>query len=180
MISLEGRRFWILGLLPLRRDQIVWSKFLFSVAGSLPPCCLLILLSDRMLGLPGKAILLHEIACVTLCIGLSGIAVGLGALIPDLREASPSKIAAGFGGTLSLVLSSLFIMPVVLAAGLPFHAEAAITALGSSWPWLAAILGLFTAGSGVAVSVGVLCVLGLFAGGTPLMLGIRSFRRLEA
>jgi ABC-2 type transport system permease protein len=180
MISLEGRRFWILGLLPLRRDQSVWSKFLFSVAGSLPPCCLLILLSDRMLGLPGKAILLHEIACVTLCIGLSGIAVGLGALIPDLREASPSKIAAGFGGTLSLVLSSLFIMPVVLAAGLPFHAEAAITALGSSWPWLAAILGLFTAGSGVAVSVGVLCVLGLFAGGTPLMLGIRSFRRLEA
>ena len=29
-ISLEGRRFWILGLLPIHRDQIVWSKFLFS------------------------------------------------------------------------------------------------------------------------------------------------------
>lgn len=37
MISLEGRRFWILGLLPVHRDQIVWSKFLFSFAGSLPP-----------------------------------------------------------------------------------------------------------------------------------------------
>ena len=180
MISLEGRRFWILGLLPLRRDQIVWSKFLFSVAGSLPPCCLLILLSDRMLGLPGKAILLHEIACVALCVGLSGIAVGLGARIPDLREASPSKIAAGFGGTLSLVLSSLFIMPVVLVAGLPFHAEAAARSMGGSFPWLAGLLGVFAASSGAAASAGSLIFLGLLAGGMPLLLGIRSFRRLEA
>ena len=35
MISLEGRRFWILGLLPLDRDTILWSKFLFAAAGSL-------------------------------------------------------------------------------------------------------------------------------------------------
>ncbi|MEO1856442.1 MAG: hypothetical protein ABGY95_03620, partial [Rubritalea sp.] len=37
-ISLEGRRFWILGLLPIDRDQIVWSKFFFSFAGGLIPC----------------------------------------------------------------------------------------------------------------------------------------------
>ena len=42
MISLEGRRFWILGLLPVHRDQIVWSKFLFSFFGGSCPvadCC---------------------------------------------------------------------------------------------------------------------------------------------
>ncbi len=180
MISLEGRRFWILGLLPVHRDQIVWSKFIFSVAGSLPPCCLLILLSDQMLGLPSRAILLHEVASATLCIGLSGIAVGLGARIPDLREASPSKIAAGFGGTLSLVLSSLFIMPVVVVAGLPFHAEAAGRSIGGAFPGLGAVLGLFASGSGMAVAVGSLVFLAILAGGLPLLLGIQAFRRLEA
>ncbi len=179
MISLEGRRFWILGLLPVRRDQIVWSKFIFSVAGSLPPCCLLILLSDRMLGLAPTAILLHEVACVALCLGLSGIAVGLGARIPDLREASPSKIAAGFGGTLSLVLSSLFIMPTVIIAGLPFHARAATFALGDSFAWLKTLLGPFATPAGPLLAVGLLVLLGLIVSGVPLLLGIRSFRRLE-
>ena len=37
-ISLEGRRFWILGLLPIHRDQIIWAKFLFSFGGGLIPC----------------------------------------------------------------------------------------------------------------------------------------------
>jgi len=35
MVSLEGRRLWILGLLPIRRDAILWSKFLFAGLGSL-------------------------------------------------------------------------------------------------------------------------------------------------
>ena len=49
MISLEGRRFWILGLLGVRRDTILWSKFLFASIGSLIPCSRLVLLSDLML-----------------------------------------------------------------------------------------------------------------------------------
>ncbi|MBM4023282.1 MAG: hypothetical protein FJ284_13800, partial [Planctomycetes bacterium] len=110
MISLEGRRFWILGLLPVHRDQIVLAKFLFSFLGGLLPCAALVILSDSMLGLPWRLIVLHEHCCLLLCLGLSAIAVGLGARMPDLRESSPSKISSGFGGTLCLVLSSLYIM----------------------------------------------------------------------
>ena len=52
LVSLEGRRFWLLGLLPLKRDSILWAKFLFSVGCLLVPCGLLILLSDWRLGIP--------------------------------------------------------------------------------------------------------------------------------
>ena len=38
MISLEGRRFWILGLLPVRRTTILWSKFFFAAGGAIIPC----------------------------------------------------------------------------------------------------------------------------------------------
>ena len=52
MISLEGRRFWILGLLPVRRETILWSKFFFAAGGSILPCSALVLLSDVMLACP--------------------------------------------------------------------------------------------------------------------------------
>ena len=41
--------------------------------------------------------------------------------MPDLRAHSPSKIAAGFGGTLNLVISAAYIVVVVLLTALPIH-----------------------------------------------------------
>ncbi len=104
MISLEGHCFWILGLLPMHRDTVLWSKFVFAALGSWVPCGLLILLSDVMLHVSLLIVLVHQLVCILLCLGLSSIAVGLGAMMPNFRESSPSKISAGFGGTLNLVL----------------------------------------------------------------------------
>ena len=178
MISLEGRRFWILGLLPVHRDQIVWSKFLFSFLGSLFPCCGLVLLSDTMLGLGRPLLVVHEVCCVMLCMGLSGIAVGLGARVPDLRESSPSKIAAGFGGTLSLVISSLFIMTVVIVAALPTHLYLARRAVSPETVGHG-ILAWLGSPAGVTASVGMVIAIGLAATFLPMLLGLRAFRRME-
>lgn len=179
MISLEGRRFWILGLLPVHRDQIVWSKFLFSFVGGVIPCSALVLLSDWMLGLRTPLLLVHEFCCVVLCLGLAGIAVGLGARMPELRESSPAKISSGFGGTLCLVISSLFIMLVVIIAALPTHLFLLTHALG---PTAVASQGLLTwaAGAGgMAFSLGLVALLGLAATAIPLSMGLRAFRLLE-
>ncbi len=121
LISLEGRRFWVLGLLPVRRDTILWSKFLFAVGGSIIPCTILVLLSDLILGVASLVVVSHQVTCLLLCLGLSGIAVGLGARFPNFREQSPSRIAAGFGGTLNLVVSTLYILAVVLLTAVPTH-----------------------------------------------------------
>ena len=179
MISLEGRRFWILGLLPVHRDQIVWSKFLFAFLGGVLPCCGLVLLSDCMLGLDRWLIALHEACCVVLCMGLSGIAVGLGAWMPELRESSPAKISSGFGGTLSLVVSSLFIMAVVIAAAIPTHAFLIAKAIGSGTSGPPGFLAWAGGPLAHAVSLATVVAFGLLATGVPLGLGLRSFRRLE-
>jgi ABC-2 type transport system permease protein len=185
MISLEGRRFWILGLLPVHRDQIVWSKFLFAFGGAVLPCCGLVFLSDWMLGLDWRLIIVHEVCCIMLCMGLSGIAVGLGARMPDLREPSPAKISSGFGGTLSLVVSSLFIMAVVITAALPTHLALAFNNqwFGNAWlqrPSLTTALIRWAAGpQAVAVSLVLVVLTGLVATFVPLRLGLRHFRTLE-
>ena len=180
MISLEGRRFWILGLLPVHRDQIVWSKFLFSFVGSLGPCCSLVLLSDGMLGIPWPLIVQHELCCLMLCMGLSGIAVGLGARMPDLRESSPSKISSGFGGTLSLVVSSLFIMATVMLAAVPTHLFLLSHTLGPGVISPHGILGWAGGPWGAIAGAVAVVALGITATFVPLVLGLRSFRRLEA
>jgi ABC-2 type transport system permease protein len=163
MISLEGRRFWILSLLPARRETILWGKFLFAAIGSLATCVVLVVLSDVMLGVAPLVLLIHVLSCLILCIGLSAIAVGLGALLPNLREDSPSKIAAGFGGTLNLVLSTLYIIAIVALTAVPCHFY-----IARLWDlkWLV---------GGVAVAL----VLGLSATLLPMRAGIRAFRDLE-
>src|SRR5205823_7978896 len=94
MLSLEGKKFWILGLLPLRRERLLWGKFAFSAVGALLIAEALILLSDLMLGMPWLAVVVHVLTVAVLAVGLSGLSVGLGACMPTFQETDPSKIAA--------------------------------------------------------------------------------------
>jgi ABC-2 type transport system permease protein len=179
MISLEGRRFWILGQLGVRRETLLWGKFLFAVCGAVVPCTGLVLLSDLMLRVPLLILFSHQLTCLVLCLGLAGLAVGLGAWLPNLREESPSRIAAGFGGTLTLVSSTLFILFVVLLTALPTHFFLAARAASPAgdfegrahlqswflWWWIA----------GTAASF----VLGAVTTFLPLRAGFRAFREME-
>lgn len=174
LISLEGTRFWILGRLPVKRDTILWSKFLFATFGAWVPCAGLVLISDAMLNITGIVIWVHQLICLMLCIGLSGMAVGLGAILPDFQEQSPSKIAAGFGGTLNLVLSAMYIMVVVLINALPCHyylmshatnISSRVTPENFSY-WLAGAL------IGSLVLTAIVTMI-------PLLRGLKEFRRLE-
>jgi ABC-2 type transport system permease protein len=176
MLSLEGRNFWILGLLPLERAAILWGKFAFSVGISLVSTELLVVLSDLMLRMGGTMIALHMAMVAVLCLGLSGISVGLGARLPNLKESDPSKIAAGFGGTLNLLVSLVFIFLIVTAMALPCHLYFAgqdsselrryVLSEERFHFWLSiAILG--------SLVVGVVGTI------VPLRIGIRAFQRME-
>jgi ABC-2 type transport system permease protein len=132
-----------------------------------------------MLGIPRQLIVVHEVCCAVLCMGLSGIAVGLGARMPDLRESSPSKISSGFGGTLSLVLSSLFIMVVVIVAALPSHLFLATTYLAPGVTAAGGPLSWLNGPAGTIASLLVVVAVGLVATWVPLALGLQAFRQLE-
>jgi ABC-2 type transport system permease protein len=178
MVSLEGKRFWILGLLPLSRDSILRAKFLFAAIGSFVPCSALILLSDVMLDVEFALVVVHQITCVALCSGLSAIAIGLGAIMPDLRESSPSKIAAGFGGTLNLVASALFIMVLVLLTAIPWHVRMADDQ-GVLQNLAGATVQYLGTENAFAAGVAMTIVLGMIATVWPLHAGERAFRRME-
>jgi len=165
MISLEGKRFWILGLLPIRRETVLWSKFWFATAGSLLPAMLLVFISDYMLDVEALITASHLVTCVFLATGLAGIAVGLGATLPNLREESPSKITAGFGGTLNQVLSTLYIVVATMLPAVPCHYY--IVATGPGNPML------------IYLGTAAAALLGVAATVIPMWIGFQAFRRLE-
>jgi ABC-2 type transport system permease protein len=176
LISLEGRRFWILSQLPVKRDTILWGKFLFASFGSWLPCAALVGISDVMLDVSLMVVAVHQLICALLCVGLAGMAVGFGALMPNFREQSPSKIAAGFGGTLNLVLSALYIMAIVLMTALPCHFFLLAAGRGEIPPKLLQPYYLR-----LWMVLGVLgsAVLAALVTALPLRGGLRYFRRME-
>src|SRR5207248_6317316 len=132
-LSLEGRKFWILGLLPLPRERLLWGKFAFAATGGVMVGLALVTVSDLLLGMPAEAFALHLPTIAVLAVGLSGLSVGLGAIVPNFRETDPSKIAVGFGGTLNLIAGLLYLVLVLALMAAPYHLAAGLW-FGDAFP----------------------------------------------
>jgi ABC-2 type transport system permease protein len=135
--SLEGKRLWIVGMAPMGLVQALKAKFWLASRAALPVALGLILLSCRMLQMPLIRTLYLGIIIAVMTFTLAALAMGLGAIFPNFREDNPTKIVSGFGGTLCLVLSFLYIVGSVtlLAVGSPWggHGEASVRWILTAW-----------------------------------------------
>jgi ABC-2 type transport system permease protein len=121
-------------------------------------------------------IVMHVGLMSLICLGLAGISVGLGARFPNLRESDPSKIAAGFGGTLNLLLSLVFILLIVLTVGLPTHLAVSTTETILSTTMLLQDARLsWTLGLALIACL----IVGLLAVILPMRAGLKAFRDAE-
>jgi ABC-2 type transport system permease protein len=94
---------------------------------------------------------------------LNGLAAGLGVLYPNFKENNPSKIVSGFGGTLCLVLSFVYILGSVLL-------------LAFAWPGLRRHT---PSPEWALASVVVFALLSFVLGWLPLKLGLRQLPKFE-
>jgi ABC-2 type transport system permease protein len=117
--SLEGRRLWIIGLAPIGLRKVLLQKYWMSCLSAMIITVVLMVSSSLMLHLPWMRVAFFAGAIALMSATLSGLAVGLGALFPNFKEENPSKIVSGFGGTLCLVASFLYITLFVALAALP-------------------------------------------------------------
>jgi ABC-2 type transport system permease protein len=159
--SLEGRRLWIVGLSPMGLNRVVKTKYWMSSVLSLVVTLGLITLSCWLLKMAWSDVAFFGAVVTVMTFALNGLAVGLGVLYPNLKEANPSKIVSGFGGTLCLVLSFLYILASVL-----------MLAFGTA--------GLDGRESWAAESVITFVLLSLMIGWLPLKMGLRHLKNFEA
>jgi ABC-2 type transport system permease protein len=93
-ISLEGRGFWVLKASPQPMRAILVSKW---VAGGLPLLLmseLLTVLSNLLIGAPWPLALAGLVIVASMNAGISGLAVGMGALFPrfDIPPPPPAHV----------------------------------------------------------------------------------------
>jgi ABC-2 type transport system permease protein len=166
-MSLEGNKFWVVGLAPFPVEKILLEKFLLCLVSSTIIAVGLTLMSGLMLGLDATTVLLSSAAMLLICFGLSGLSVGLGALFPNFASDNPARIVSGFGGTLALVLSLAHITVVLAAEMVISHVNLAGQFKVPAVLWSCIVLG------GAAVCLSIL------AGTLPMTLGARRLRRTE-
>jgi len=115
MISIEGRQIWLVGLWPLSRARVIIAKFLYALTLTAVAAMSVTVLSIRALNLPLVLAIAQGCATFASCIGLCGLAIGLGARLPNFREDDVGRIASGVGGTVNLIAS---VCLVALGVGL--------------------------------------------------------------
>jgi len=166
-ISLEGNKFWVIGLAPISIEKILKEKFLLCFVFSTLLGGGLTLLSGLMLGLDSATVGISLAAMLLMCFGLSGLSVGLGALFPNFNSDNAARIVSGFGGTLALVLSLAYIT-ITLAA------EMAISHVHLTGQFKVPIVLWACVGLGVAV----VCMT-IVAGTAPMRLGAKHLKAAE-
>jgi len=105
MISLEGRQMWLVGLWPLPRRSVLWAKLAYALTITVLAALTVTFLSVRALQLPVAMAIVQAGSTLAACVGLCGLAVGLGARLPSYHEPSAGRIASGLGGTVNLIAS---------------------------------------------------------------------------
>ncbi len=168
LVSLEGRRFWIIGLAPLTFSSLVWQKFWLSVATTSLFTVGLAFLSAWMLMLEPVYFWMTVYSVSIANFGLAGLAVGLGALYPNFNEDNPARIVSGLGGTLNLLMSIGYITIVVAAQTLVLQWRALDRFANPQW---------FPYALAGAVAVGALATLSCVA--LPMYFGLRNLRDME-
>ncbi len=170
LLSLESQQLWLLELLPIRRGSLLLIKFCFALAVTSVSAVGVIGLAATVLELSTVWTAVNLVVALGVCIGLSGLAIGLGARFPMLGQRNPARIAAGFGGTLNLIASMLFVGAMLFGvAYLNIHGIAGalqVTGGGSltlvvpatltnqGWLMLAGLFGLSAAVAAVSLAIG--------------------------
>lgn len=159
--SLEGRRLWIVGMAPMGLARMVKTKFWLASGLSLVATLGLITLSCYLLKMDWSDVAFFGGVITVMTFALNGLAVGLGVLYPNLKDANPTKIVSGFGGTLCLVLSFLYTLASVLLLGFGtagFHGR-------TDW---------------IVESIFGFVLLSVFIGWLPMRFGLQQLKNFEA
>ncbi len=159
LVSLDGQQLWLLGLLPLRRSRLITAKFLYAVTITLLTALVVMAASVVRLGLSRPLAVAHLVSISAICVGLCGVSVGMGARMPVFHERNPARIAGGFGGTISLLVSVALV--VVSLAGMGVMSARAVDAgFGDTLTppmlaWLIAVIVLNAAAAAACLAVGI-------------------------
>lgn len=108
-ISLEGYSFWTVGTAPISLKTIFWEKFWFSFIISLVCAETLMYISSSLLKVDTMIMVISLVGTLFMCISLTSMNIGLGAIYPYFHEKNPSKIASSAGALVAVIICLVYV-----------------------------------------------------------------------
>lgn len=116
-VSLEGQAFWIIRTSPLDMNRFLWAKFLY---GCIPVTLLVVIVvfvTNLAMNVKGVLMSASLTTSLMLCISVSGLGTGFGAIYPRFKYENIASVSMSLGGmTFMLIAFSVVIITLSLEA----------------------------------------------------------------
>ncbi len=155
-VSAEGRAFWILKASPIGAERFLYAKFFWGIVPMLVMGELLVITSNLLLDVSWAFMALSVFTVAVLAVGVTGLGVGIGAIYPNFKADSATRIASGPGAILYMVVTSLFIAATILIEGIP--ASWSLAAQFQGLPLTAPMIAATAAGMVAATALNLMAV----------------------
>lgn len=167
-VSYEALGYWLMQVQPVRARDVVMAKFLFTLPIMLLLSLGLGLAAGRVLDLSPTLAFGAPFAAGLSAVGLTGLAVGMGAAHPRFHYTNPNELAMTPGALTYMGLALLFstLLTVILAR--PAWTALQGSAAGAYW----------TSPEGLVILAGLVAIT-LLATLLPLWHGVRQLARYE-
>jgi len=104
-VSLEGEAFWIIRAAPINISRFLWSKFLYGCIAVTVLIVLVVFLTNLAINITGVLMYASVSTTLLLCISVSGLGNGLGAIYPKFRYENIASVSMSLGGMAFMVLA---------------------------------------------------------------------------
>lgn len=145
-VSLEGSSFWIIQSSPLSVSKFLKEKFWISLFPLLILGGFLVLVSNLLLKTDIFMTLLSLGSVGVMVVGLTSLALGMGAIYPKFHVENISQIESSLGGILFMIYALFYVGVIIALEALPVRSyfQYCLGFKGSFyWPAIAIIITVF-------------------------------------
>jgi ABC-2 type transport system permease protein len=173
-MSIEGRVMWLLRSSPVDVRTVFWAKYWVGTVPLLLIAVPLIVGTNILLESTPFVFALTTVTMIGMTFALTAMALGLGALFPNLDTENVAEIPTSFGGLLFMMAAVLYLGAVVLLEGWPVYRYLASGLQGGPAGGSGALgTGALVAGFGGALAVTALAIV------IPMRAGLNRMRSLD-
>jgi ABC-2 type transport system permease protein len=120
-VSSEGGAFWIVRSSPVSMCRFLWSKYAIYIVPLLVLGEVLILFTNRLLRVSAFMMVLSSVTMFLAIFGIVALAIGLGAVYPNLKCQNIAQVSTGFGGLMYMIYSAIFIALIIVLEAEPVY-----------------------------------------------------------
>jgi len=168
LISLEGNKFWILGLAPITFRDLLLQKFTVNLIAIFLVSEFLMIATNLTLRTDTSLLYTSCGLAAMVSVGLVGLSIGLGTIYPNFKEDNSAKIVSGFGGTLNFIIALFYVGFIVVLFAVPYFSFEIDRSISHSTFHLMVLIAWILASIATAI-VGIL----------PLIVGYRTLEQMD-